>query len=193
MKTRKDKLYHFLLLAAILTTVISFPAYAFNLAINFNGGFTPSQEAKFTQAESYWESIINGYQPGISLTGIAIDAEGVTIDGVGGILGSAGPIFGAFQAGYTLATQGVMEFDSADIGDLETNGALYDVILHEMAHVIGFGTLWTHNGVYVNGSGQYTGAAALAAYKTEFDPARLLMSPLSWVAAPAPPTATGTK
>jgi hypothetical protein len=35
--------------------------------------------------------------------------------------------------------------------------------------VIGFGTLWTLNGLYVDGSGQYTGANALATYRTEFN------------------------
>ena len=37
-----------------------------------------------------------------------------------------------------------------------------------MAHVIGFGTLWTFNGLYVDNSGKYTGAHGLASYKTEF-------------------------
>jgi hypothetical protein len=37
-----------------------------------------------------------------------------------------------------------------------------------MAHVMGFGTLWTDNGVYLNNTGQYTGPAALSIYKVEF-------------------------
>ncbi len=37
----------------------------------------------------------------------------------------------------------------------------------EMAHVIGFGTLWAANGVYQYGSGQYTGQNALEAYRVE--------------------------
>jgi hypothetical protein len=75
-----------------------------------------------------------------------------------------------FQGGYVLATQGVMQFDLADLAALEVNGVLLTVITHEMAHVMGFGTLWEYNSVYVNGSGQYTGANALAAYQAEFDP-----------------------
>jgi hypothetical protein len=35
-----------------------------------------------------------------------------------------------------------MKFDSADISGLISNGTLTSVILHEMTHVIGFGTLW---------------------------------------------------
>ena len=35
-----------------------------------------------------------------------------------------------------------MQFDSADLEFLEDSGLLEDVILHEMDHVIGFGTIW---------------------------------------------------
>ena len=63
-----------------------------------------------------------------------------------------------------------MTFDSSDLSAMENNNTLYSVIVHEMAHVIGFGSLWTYNNIYDNGTGQYTGAAATAAYKAEFDP-----------------------
>jgi hypothetical protein len=53
---------------------------------------------------------------------------------------------------------------------LELNGSFLDVIKHEMAHVMGFGTTWTDNGVCVDESGQFTGANALAAYRAEFAP-----------------------
>ncbi len=142
---------------------------AFTINLSFLGGLTVSQQSIFNTAKATWESLITGYQPGISITGVTISAEGAAIDGVGGILGSAGPTFGVNQGGFLLATQGAMQFDSADLGALETGGSLSAVILHEMAHVLGFGTLWTQNGVYTNGTGQFTGANALAAYKTEFN------------------------
>jgi hypothetical protein len=60
-----------------------------------------------------------------------------------------------------------MEYDSADLDMLETQGDnLYRVIVHELAHVMGFGTLWTDNGVYTSGSYQFTGASAVAAYQS---------------------------
>jgi hypothetical protein len=70
-----------------------------------------------------------------------------------------------------------MQFDSADLAGLQSSGLLYDVILHEMAHVLGIGTLWSSSAVgvpgfqelYVSGTGQYTGANALAAWRTEFN------------------------
>ena len=54
--------------------------------------------------------------------------------------------------------------------------SFYGVVLHEMAHVLGLGTLWTVNNnvndtsynLYTNGSGQYTGPNALAEWQREF-------------------------
>jgi len=136
--------------------------------LNFTGGLSTSQQNVFTGAKNFWETALTGYRPGVSITGVTINASGQAIDGVGGVLGSAGPSTIVSQGGYVLATSGSMQFDTADLNRLESNGALQNVILHEMAHVLGFGTLWTYNGVYVNNTGQYTGASALAQWKTEF-------------------------
>jgi hypothetical protein len=141
---------------------------SFTINVNFTGGLTPSQQAIFSTAASTWQGLVTGYRPGISITGININAAGNAIDGVGGILGSAGPSSGVTQAGFFLSTAGNMTFDTADLANLEANGTLLPVILHEMAHVMGFGTLWTNNGVYTNGTGAFTGAAALAAYQVEY-------------------------
>jgi hypothetical protein len=142
---------------------------AFSINLTFTGGLTPSQQAVFSTAKSTWESLITGYQTGISLTGINISAEGAVNDGPGGVLGSAGPTAGVSQGGFILATAGAMQFDSADLADLEASGALNAVILHEMGHVIGIGTLWNLNNIYTNSTGQYTGANGLAAYRTEYN------------------------
>ena len=42
-----------------------------------------------------------------------------------------------------------MIFDSANIDQLLANGGLTTVILHEMAHVFGFGTIWDEKGLLV--------------------------------------------
>ena len=158
-------------IAGILALLLAGPAHAlpFDINVIFGGGLSPSQQAVFTQAENTWESLVPGYQAGISITSLDITASGIAIDGPGGILGQAGPTWGTDQGGFILSTDGIMQFDTADLSVLETSGDLVDVILHEMAHVVGLGTLWELNGVYVNGTGQYTGAAALAAYQAEFD------------------------
>jgi hypothetical protein len=36
-----------------------------------------------------------------------------------------------------------MELDEEDLADLLAEGSLDDVIIHEMAHILGFGTLWS--------------------------------------------------
>jgi len=139
-----------------------------DINVVFGGGLTVSQQTVFSQAEATWEGLITGYELGITLTEVTINAAGVAIDGVGGILGSAGPEFGTIQGGFILTTSGSMQFDTADLASLESGGQLEAVILHEMAHVLGLGTLWPLNGVYTSGTGQYTGAYGLAAYQTEF-------------------------
>lgn len=63
----------------------------------------------------------------------------VPIDGVGGILGQAGPC-GLDNSG--MSRFGIMEFDEADANDLITEGTFEQVVLHEMGHVLGLGTLW---------------------------------------------------
>ena len=139
------------------------------ITLNVTSGLTSSQQAVLTTAKSFWESTLTGYKPGISITGPTITASGTAIDGAGGVLGSAGPTGAVFQGGYFLTTAGQMQFDTADLAVLETNGQLQSVFFHEMAHVLGFGTLWTLNGAYVDGSGQFTGANALNQYKSEFN------------------------
>ncbi|MEJ1398665.1 MAG: peptidase [Candidatus Sedimenticola sp. (ex Thyasira tokunagai)] len=163
-------------ICATALTLGSSPATAvgFDITLNFLGGISSSQESIFTQAELWWEDIISGYQPGVKLTGVSIDASAEAMDGEYGILGSAGPsrIASPYSnAGYYLPTDGAMSFDSADLSRLEVSNTLFDVIAHEMAHVFGFGTLWELNGLYdeVSSPGQYTGANALAAYQAEFD------------------------
>ena len=156
--------------AAALAMTNPAAASAFDIALTFSGSPTTSQEAAFTDAEAFWESQVTGYQPGVADRTLVIDASIKGIDGDGETLGQAGPTYGVDDEGFTLPTKGTMEFDSADVGSLESTGTFGDVVRHEMAHVMGFGTLWTDNSVYTNGTGQYIGNAGLAAYKAEFHP-----------------------
>jgi hypothetical protein len=161
---------------AALAAAPAAKASTFNINVVFGGGLSTTQQSIFTTAATYWESVITGYQEDPGILGLTINAVGAVIDGVGGTLGSAGPTGGVLTTNYLYASQGNMTFDSADLGNLETNGTLLDVILHEMAHVIGFGTLWSSSAiglqgyqeVYASGSGQFTGAYALAEYQTDY-------------------------
>ncbi|WP_252738863.1 leishmanolysin [Colwellia sp. D2M02] len=148
----------------------------FNINIADNGGLTTSQSAIFDIASSFWQSHIIGTQADADIS-LTINASGQDIDGVNGILGSAGPNYVGGADGFLYTTIGSMRFDIADLASLESSGALFAVILHEMAHVMGFGTLWNpsdygflgYQSVYVNGTGQYTGAHGLAMYQEEFN------------------------
>lgn len=156
--------------AAGLWMVAPLNATPFTIAVDFSaGGLTTTQQNIFSNAANVWMGLLPEYQPGINITSLSIGAAGVPLDGSGGVLGQAGPTWITSQGGYFLATQGIMEFDTADLAAMEANGSLFAVILHEMAHVMGFGTLWSLNGVYANGTGQYTGVHAVAAYQSEFN------------------------
>ncbi len=62
----------------------------------------------------------------------------VPIDGAGKVLGQAGPCF--IRNSNRLTVIGIMKFDTADLPNMQANGTLNDVILHEMGHVLGFGS-----------------------------------------------------
>jgi hypothetical protein len=99
---------------------------------------------------------------------VIIVVEVSSIDGVGNILGQAGACFG--RAGTPgLPYVGHMQLDSADLSDLESRGLLEAVVLHEMMHVLGFGTLWSENGFLAGGTGltpSFTGPGAISAFDT---------------------------
>lgn len=149
------------------------PTGGFQIALSMSG-LSVSQQAIFQQAAARWSQVIVGDLPNATYQGTAIDdlligASAVPIDGVNGILGQAGP--DAFRTGSLLPYHGIMQFDTADLASMESSGLLYSVILHEMGHVLGFGTIWTSKGL-VSGSGTslplFTGAQATAAYNATF-------------------------
>ena len=161
-------------------------AYAAPFTINFNfTGLTAPEQASFAAAASTWTSLLPGYQAGISIPSLTINASAVSLDGVGSQISSGAPTSSIFQSGFWVASAGEIKLDTADLAAMESGGYLLPVVQHEMAHAMGFGTLWTANGVYVSGSGQYTGANALAAYKTEFNQPGATYVPVELFGTPA--------
>ena len=71
---------------------------------------------------------------------VIVFATVTPIDGAGRVLASAGPCVQRTQSRLPLI--GVMRFDADDIEALASNGRLAPVVLHEMLHAIGFGSLW---------------------------------------------------
>ena len=89
------------------------------------------------------------------------------IDGPGQILGQAGPCI--IRSASKLPILGDMVFDSADLDGMVAAGTIGNVILHEMLHVVGIGTIWgsTELNLLSGGGGPdpfFTGAGARAQY-----------------------------
>ncbi|WP_420130540.1 leishmanolysin-related zinc metalloendopeptidase [Longimicrobium sp.] len=132
------------------------PGYAITLC--FSSTFTPSQRTVFESAVARWQGLVTGDLPGVPINqpvgfcGSAMPALNMTVDdlvifaaiqpldGPGGVLGSAGPCW-LRDSGH-LPVVGLMRFDTDDVAGLETSGRLGNVILHEMGHVLGIGTIW---------------------------------------------------
>ena len=149
----------------------------FNIEINFTDDtLSERQRAIFSDAASRWAEIIIDDIPDVLIDGIGwvddilIDASAPSIDGVGGTLGQAGPTQVRTDGSFLPAT-GVMQFDAADVANLEANGQLEDVILHEMGHVLGIGTIWDGLDL-LTGAGsddpRFIGAQATAEYNSIF-------------------------
>lgn len=104
----------------------------------------------FNKAKNFLQSFLIGVQ-GFPSYQVTIGVDVSYIDGAGKILGSAGPnriTLSPQVSGrkFWLAQTGSMKFDSADIAKLRREETLQNVIIHEMMHVLGHGTLWENNG-----------------------------------------------
>lgn len=132
-----------------------------------------------------WEQVVTGDIRNMSMSGrytyeacdqrFAVFAEiddvvvfvfVVDIDGAGGTAARAGPCL--VHNGNGLSLFASIDFDAADLGI----GALHDLSLHEIGHVLGIGTLWNSKGFLANPSSEsnpladthFTGPAARAAF-----------------------------
>jgi Ca2+-binding RTX toxin-like protein len=132
----------------------------FDIVINYSGD--PAYQSAFDAAAARWEQIITGEIPDVgAVDDLVIDASIVFIDGTGSVLGQAGP--DQLRSDSSLPYHGVMQFDSADIAQMAANGTLTNVILHEMGHVLGIGTIW--DDLDLRTSFGFTGQHALAEYR----------------------------
>lgn len=138
---------------AQIVAVTAAPAEAtpFTIEVRFLDGLTEAQKQAFRSAADRWTRVITGDLPAVLVDGETIDdllilAQGSDIDGPGAILGQAGPTAlrppNAGAAAF-LPAKGIMQFDTADLEQMEAQGTLNDVITHEMGHVLGIGTVWT--------------------------------------------------
>jgi hypothetical protein len=179
--------------AAVSTTALTamFTETGFSpLAIELQFLTTPTavQRQAFVAASEHWRRIITSELTNVSLTApagtcgpgspavnrivddVLILVRLEPIDGAGSVLGASGPCY--VRNTSTLPVMGLMRFDTADLDQLESAGLLETVILHEMGHVLGFGTIWSDLGLLAdpslpptNGTDpHFTGAQATIAF-----------------------------
>jgi hypothetical protein len=158
----------------------------FAVEVQFLSGVTPAQQQAFVSAQNRWQGLIVGDVPNVQLTTTAGQCGSnspalnrsvddvlilVTlepIDGAGGVLAQSGPCF--VRTGSRIPVLGLMKFDTADLDVVESNGLMPTVIVHEMGHVLGFGTIWTDLNLLADPSlsggtdPHFTGTQALAAF-----------------------------
>ncbi|MGH3372777.1 MAG: Ig-like domain-containing protein, partial [Nocardioidaceae bacterium] len=162
----------------------------FDIKVTYLGQPSSDQLLAFAEAEIRWEALVTGDLPDVPLVAPAgactddspaldetvddllILANLVPIDGPLNVLGSAGPCL--IRTVGNLPALGIMQFDVDDLELMEGVGVLGDVILHEMGHVLGFGTLWQIQGLLADASlpptngtdPHFTGGQAIAAFNT---------------------------
>ena len=154
----------------LFASVVAAVTTNFNPSLRFFGPpIDPSIQDAFTRAVQRAQGMITGALEPINVRNLNVAANcGVTgvspltetvsdviiyatvkpIDGVGKIIGSSGPCY--IRDPSNLPVIGVMTFDVADFQGLVNDGRLDEVVLHEMQHVFGFGTLWSRFGLIIN-------------------------------------------
>ena len=136
---------------------------SFDIDLRFPGTEpTASQARTIREAADVWEGIITSGLPyqdirssdewwcerefpslfGAHIDDLLIDIRLEYIDGPGAVLAVAGPCRVRVESG--LPYLGDMLLDTADLLSMEQAGVLRDTVLHEIAHVLGFGlgSLW---------------------------------------------------
>ncbi|MGQ0815308.1 MAG: leishmanolysin-related zinc metalloendopeptidase [Gemmatimonadota bacterium] len=166
-----------------ISTPVAAPS-AYAITVRYLAAASARQQQAVANAVARWQTVITSdlmnipvnaaakacfpTQPAINeiVDDILIFVEFVDIDGVGKILGQAGPCY--VRSDNSLPVVGHLKLDSKDLEYMERNGTLDDVVLHEIGHVLGVGTLWSTRSLISGASTddpRFTGNWALNAYR----------------------------
>jgi hypothetical protein len=126
----------------------------FDIVIEFVGVWSEPLRSAFLAAAERIEAVVLNDLPDVAapsadgslmtVDDLLIRAELPAMDGVGGALGIAVPTL--LRADSLLPVTAQMRFDADDAASLDARCAWDDVVLHEMLHCLGFGTLWGRKG-----------------------------------------------
>lgn len=136
------------------------PAGAFKIDIRYTGDI--KYKTYVDQAVNFYQRLITSELPkvgDIDDVRIMVKVESM---GNSGLLGNAGPT--QFRPGSYLPYLGEISLNLDNIENQIKSNTFLDTVIHEMAHVLGYGTIWEEkslNPVF----GSYTGANALREYK----------------------------
>lgn len=165
----------------VALTVTATIITSFDPQIRFVGAVAPADRDRVLAALARIRGLVTGDLPEVNATrsGIDLNECGVpgqppldeviedvvvfttirAMDGPGGVLASAGPCL--IRTGTSPSTVvGVMTFDAADLVGVLRGEAFVQVVIHELIHVLGFGTLWPEFGLVAGGGTpdpRYTG------------------------------------
>lgn len=144
---------------------------SFNIDLIMVDEVTPSVATAFEDAVAYWEAILasteladvrvgTGFQLGCAdittrervetVDDLVIVTSVREIDGAGRVLAGAAVCAVREESGLPLT--GVMVYDATDLEGLAGSDDLGEVILHEIGHVLGIGTIWSNFGLLINPS-----------------------------------------
>ena len=142
----------------------------FHIELVFATAMTPTQRGAFERAAERWMTILAptelpdfvanrtltcGDDPAFSryvetIDDLMIVAAVREIDGPAGTLAAANWCWARPQGLFPF--YGRMVFDSADLERMEAAGDIEEVVLHEIGHVLGIGTLWEEHDLLANPS-----------------------------------------
>jgi hypothetical protein len=158
---------------------------AFGITVRFVGeGGTELQRQAFTKAAARWAQVITGDIGSVPLNTPAGECDDwipavneqvrnllvfvriAPIDGPAKIIAQASPCY--VNSTNKLPIMGFFELDQDDLPLMLERGLLDDVVLHEMGHILGIGTLWNYQRSLLVGSGTedpyFTGSATRSAF-----------------------------
>ena len=171
----------------------------FDIEFRYLGAAQPSaaQQQAFAAAAEAWEGVIAAGLPDLpvptsdwkcaeddpDLFGDYVDdlliyVRVAAVDGAGGAVAQSSICARRAVADGGLPFIGSMTFDVADLAELERHAFLQPMVMHQMAHVLGFGLLWDEEqyglledpsvdpgvGEVPGRDSSFTGAGAVAAY-----------------------------